>query len=97
VAARAVHAMTWVQLPVLLLPPVDAQLALDIERIHRLEAAGTIDMETAEWMFDCAHGRFEAQLARLEEPPRRWECPRCGTVSSNPSCRPGCLNYETPR
>lgn len=90
--------MSWgIELPVLLLPPVDAQLALDIEHINRLQAAGTIDMETAEWMFGCAHGRFEATLARLEEAPLRWVCPLCGTVSSNPSCRPGCLAYRAPR
>jgi hypothetical protein len=89
--------VSWgIELPVLLLPPVDAQLALDIEHVRRLEAAGTIDLETAQWMFGCAHSKFEAQLARLEEPPRRWECPLCGTVSSNPSCRPGCDNYRAP-
>ena len=84
--------MRWGQL--LLLPPVDAQLVLELERIRGLHAAGAIDLQTADWLSSRAHDALEAELERREAPPGRHDCPLCGGVGSSPTHRPDCVLYQ---
>lgn len=78
----------------LALPPLDAGLALDIERARHLLAAGEIDAETAGWLIERAHNALEAELERREQPRTRHDCRLCGGVGSSPTHRPDCPYYR---
>ena len=81
----------------LMLPPVDAQLVLELERIRELAAADRIDMETEAWLTDRAHNALEAELERREAPRARYDCRVCGGVGTSPTHGPGCPYYRERR
>jgi hypothetical protein len=82
---------------VLLLPPMDVPLVLEIERVSALEAAGSIDAAEATRLLDRAHDALDAALERREAPRTRFDCSACGGVGSRPTHRLDCVYYRRPR
>lgn len=80
----------------LLLPPVDVPLLQEIEEVHRLEAAGRIDQEYAEFRLRRAHDALDAELERREAPRSRFDCGVCGGVGSRPTHGLRCPYYRRP-
>ena len=78
----------------LLLPPADMPLVLELERIHRLEAAGQLGPAEATWLAGRAHDALDAELERREAPRTRFDCRVCGAIGSRPTHRIDCIYYR---
>jgi hypothetical protein len=74
-------------------PPLDTRLAVEIERVCHLEAAG-LDVADAEWLLDRAHDAMEAELERREAPRGRFDCLACGASGTHEVHRLDCVFYR---
>lgn len=71
-------------------PLLDVGLALELERIHRMQAGGHIDPAEIDRLTDRAHDALDAALERLEQPAGCFECPSCRMVASVEMHAPWC-------